>query len=205
MKAASGEDSREAILRAAAEIVTEHGYSGTTIARITAASGLPASSLYWYFEDKDDLLAAVVETSFREFSADLPPLRPLGADRPITTGMRQALVPHLRALMKGPVFAQLGLMMTMEERLLGTKPQVTYAQIRKDVMNALEDWFAANLQARRPDTPRTLPRDLARIVMAFADGLFIVSRADVEVDIERYVDTLMAVLQHAVESTTTSP
>src|SRR3712207_7163102 len=51
--------------RAAAEIAAEHGYAGTTIARITERSGLPASSVYWFFEDKDDLLAAVDRKSTR--------------------------------------------------------------------------------------------------------------------------------------------
>ena len=40
------------------------GYSGTSIAAVSKASGLPPSSIYWHFTDKDDLLAAVIERSY---------------------------------------------------------------------------------------------------------------------------------------------
>ena len=38
--------------------------TGTSIALVSERSGLPASSIYWHFEDKDALIAAVIERSF---------------------------------------------------------------------------------------------------------------------------------------------
>ena len=52
---ANGEESRQRILDAAAEIAGERGYDGTSIALVSERSGLPASSIYWHFEDKDAL------------------------------------------------------------------------------------------------------------------------------------------------------
>ena len=63
-KRADGELSRERILDAATEIAAERGYEGTSIALVSAKCGLPASSIYWHFKDKDDLIAAVIERSF---------------------------------------------------------------------------------------------------------------------------------------------
>src|SRR3954468_20597679 len=63
-KRADGEQSRERILDAATEITAERGYEGTSIGLVSAKCGLPASSIYWHFKDKDDLIAAVIERSF---------------------------------------------------------------------------------------------------------------------------------------------
>src|SRR5690349_22340190 len=64
-----GEQSRERILDAATEIAAERGYEGTSIALVSKKCGLPASSIYWHFKDKDDLIAAVIERSFANWLA----------------------------------------------------------------------------------------------------------------------------------------
>ena len=71
---ANGEQSRERILDAATEVATERGYDGTTISLVSKKSGLPPTSIYWHFADKDDLIAAVIERSFARWLAalDLP-------------------------------------------------------------------------------------------------------------------------------------
>src|SRR5712692_5586943 len=66
-KRANGEASRERILDAAAEIASERGYEGASIALVSERSGLPASSIYWHFEDKDKLIAAVIERSYNRW------------------------------------------------------------------------------------------------------------------------------------------
>ena len=66
---ADGELSRERILDAATEIAAERGYEGTSIALVSAKCGLPASSIYWHFKDKDDLMAAVIERSFGDLAS----------------------------------------------------------------------------------------------------------------------------------------
>jgi len=53
-----GQESRQRIIDATFEIAHEQGYQGTSIAKVSARSGLPASSVYWHFADKADLLAA---------------------------------------------------------------------------------------------------------------------------------------------------
>src|SRR6478609_4813381 len=60
----NGEASRSRILEAATEVAAERGYEGTSIALVSKKCGLPASSIYWHFKDKDDLIAAVIERSF---------------------------------------------------------------------------------------------------------------------------------------------
>jgi AcrR family transcriptional regulator len=60
----NGEVSQQRILDAATEIAAERGYEGTSIGLVSERSGLPASSIYWHFKDKDALIAAVIDHSF---------------------------------------------------------------------------------------------------------------------------------------------
>jgi TetR/AcrR family transcriptional regulator len=53
-------DPTDEILRAAAGLFGELGVGGTTMARIAAEVGLGQSSLYYYFRNKDEVLAALV-------------------------------------------------------------------------------------------------------------------------------------------------
>ena len=70
-RTANGEESRQKILAAATAIAGERGYDGTSIALVSERSGLPASSIYWHFKDKDALLAAVIERSWVQWVAGM--------------------------------------------------------------------------------------------------------------------------------------
>ncbi|WP_132117466.1 TetR/AcrR family transcriptional regulator [Actinocrispum wychmicini] len=51
-------DAREAILDAAATLVTEHGAAAVTMSRIAATAGIGRATLYKYFSDLDAVLSA---------------------------------------------------------------------------------------------------------------------------------------------------
>jgi TetR/AcrR family transcriptional regulator len=48
------------VLRAASALFGTHGVDRTSMAQIAAASGLGASSLYYYFRNRDEIVAALV-------------------------------------------------------------------------------------------------------------------------------------------------
>ena len=54
---------QEAILSAAADEFAANGYSGASLNRIIEAAGISKGSLYYYFDDKADLFASVVEAA----------------------------------------------------------------------------------------------------------------------------------------------
>jgi AcrR family transcriptional regulator len=54
------------MLDAAAVLFDEHGIDGVTVADITSASGLRASTMYQYFANKDDIVWALVSDLFVE-------------------------------------------------------------------------------------------------------------------------------------------
>ena len=57
---AKGRATRERILRAAAELVAEKGAAGMSLDDVRARTGASRSQLYHYFQDRDDLVRAVI-------------------------------------------------------------------------------------------------------------------------------------------------
>ena len=56
-----GEESRQRLIKCAAELFWKNGYSATGISEILKQTGLPKGSFYFYFKSKDDLATAVTE------------------------------------------------------------------------------------------------------------------------------------------------
>ncbi|MCA1850249.1 MAG: TetR/AcrR family transcriptional regulator [Acidobacteria bacterium] len=65
------EDLRRAILDAAAALFLEHGYEGLSMRQIAERIGYSATTIYRYYEDKDDLLFAIVHEGFLRFGRQL--------------------------------------------------------------------------------------------------------------------------------------
>src|ERR1700759_2346375 len=126
-KRADGELSRTRILDAATEIAGERGYEGTSIGLVSAKCGLPASSIYWHFKDKDDLIAAVIESSFNnwlkvwELPEDLVAL-----DRLVGVATCTA-----KAIMDSPDFLRLGLMLALERRPVEPRARAMFIGVRE--------------------------------------------------------------------------
>ena len=75
-----GVQSRRRILEATFDLAQELGYQGTSISKVVARSGLPASSVYWHFADKDALFAAMIHHSFEQWRATLRKWTPPAKD-----------------------------------------------------------------------------------------------------------------------------
>jgi AcrR family transcriptional regulator len=56
-----GRETRERIVRSAAELIAEHGAAGTSLDDVRGATGASKSQLYHYFGDKRGLVEAVVD------------------------------------------------------------------------------------------------------------------------------------------------
>ena len=74
-------ETRERLLRAAADVFAERGYDGTRVADIAAAAGVSNGALYAHFPSKANLLVDALRTHGRRLLADLFAADP---DRSIT-------------------------------------------------------------------------------------------------------------------------
>jgi AcrR family transcriptional regulator len=164
-KRADGELSRERILDAATEIAAERGYEGASIALVSAKCGLPASSIYWHFKNKDDLIAAVIERSFADWlRAWQVPVEGSPQDRLVGLAMQIA-----KALLDSPDFIRLGLMLSLERRPVEPRARAMFLQLRAQTFDQLVE----TMRGFTPDLTDAQVHQLATYAIASADGLFI--------------------------------
>jgi AcrR family transcriptional regulator len=74
-------ETRDRLLRAAADVFAERGYDGTRVADIAAAAGVSNGALYAHFASKAELLVDALRTHGRRVLADMFAADP---DRPVT-------------------------------------------------------------------------------------------------------------------------
>ncbi|MGX7727892.1 TetR/AcrR family transcriptional regulator [Rhodococcus sp. 2H158] len=162
---ANGEESRRRILDAAVEVAAERGYEGTSIALVSKTCGLPASSIYWHFKDKDELIAAVIERSFDTWlSGWTVPDGDNPRERIAALAMQVA-----KTLVDSPDFLRLGLMLTLERRPVEPSARTMFLQVREQARLRLVDAIR-DLAPGLSDGSVAL---LTTYAMAGADGLFI--------------------------------
>ncbi|MFF6979878.1 TetR/AcrR family transcriptional regulator [Streptomyces sp. NPDC008343] len=166
-KRANGMESRQRILDAAVEIAGERGYDGTSIAAVSAKCGLPASSIYWHFKDKDDLIAAVIERSFEAWltAVELP-----GEETGTPLERVTTMAAHVaKSLVDAPDFLRLGLMLALERRPTEPRGRTAFLQVR-DITHRKIAEVAATLF---PGLDEQAVDTLTTYAIAGADGLFV--------------------------------
>ncbi|RUP02612.1 MAG: TetR/AcrR family transcriptional regulator [Mycobacterium sp.] len=165
---ADGELSRTRILDAATEIAAERGYEGTSIGLVSAKCGLPASSIYWHFKDKDDLIAAVIERSFGTWLTawNLSEPTPTANPRELIRGLTEQTA---KALLEAPDFLRLGLMLALERRPAEPRAKTMFIQVRARAFDQLKN----NFRTTMPQLSEANVHQLATYAMAGADGLFV--------------------------------
>jgi AcrR family transcriptional regulator len=165
-----GEASRTRILDAATEIAGERGYEGTSIGLVSTKCGLPASSIYWHFKDKDDLIAAVIERSFGDWLS--------AWQMPVDGTPRARLVAMLsqicRALLDSPDFLRLGLMLALERRPIEPRARAMFIAVRVETHSTI----STTARELFPELTDAQAHQLATYAIAGADGLFIAKEID---------------------------
>lgn len=162
-------NSRERILDAATEVASELGYDGTTIALVSKRAGLPPTSIYWQFTDKDDLIAAVIERSWQRWLAiiDLP--------RSDARARAQEIGRHVAsALVRSPDFLRLGLKLALQKSDNPPLGREIYLASRVQARAQ----FAALVRDAGPDLSEESVELIATYAIAGADGLFMAREVD---------------------------
>ncbi|WP_181804507.1 TetR/AcrR family transcriptional regulator [Streptomyces shenzhenensis] len=181
--------SADRILKAAGELAKTHGVAGTTIAAVCRRSGLPVSSVYWHFEDKDGLFAEVVRHSFADWLVTVPRWE---AEEGTTLGegVRNVLGVSYQTLGMVPDFMRVGMQVLLEKNDTYAKTRRAFLDCRLQVKRMISAW------ARRVEqsAPADQADDIATLVVAFADGSAVGSQIYPDWEPEEYVDLLSGVL-----------
>ena len=146
-------------------MATERGYDGTTISMVSKKSGLPPTSIYWHFTDKDDLIAAVIDRSYQRWLAAIE--LPGGeAARALAFKLGTQVA---KALLDAPDFLRLGLMLALEHRPVEPRAREMFLQVRDNAFHR----FAQIVRDVAPGLDEENVRLLTTYAIAGADGLFI--------------------------------
>ena len=166
-----GRQMRSAIVDAAAGLMYHNGVHATSLDEVLAASGAGKSQLYYYFDDKADLVRAVIERQLDSVLASQPALNHITSWAGVETWMTQILDAHSEP--GGPFACPLGTMAAELKNDEAFRPTVDAAF--REWENRLTAGLAA-LQAAGELESEADPRSLATMVIAALQGGMLVAR-----------------------------
>ncbi|WP_169702012.1 TetR/AcrR family transcriptional regulator [Janibacter terrae] len=185
--------SRDRILVAAAEVARERGVTGATIAAVCKRSGLPVSSLYWYFSDKDALFAEVVRTSFARWLAESPGWGAQPGD--VLDHVGQILQATEETLRRRPSFLNIGMQVLLETGEDTRQTRQAYLDVRAQTLTMLIVWLERALgQVADPQ----LTMDVAVLVRALSEGLVVAGEAFDDFAAAEVIDLFLPMIQTVI-------
>lgn len=195
-KRADGAASTEKILEAAAQIAGERGYHGTTIKAVSQRSGLPASSIYWHFANKDELIAAVIDRSYHEWAAALDRTEPVVAADDAEANLFPGLMRRVGATLdEFGDFLRLGLLLILDRDPDEPTARARFLEVRETSRAQLRRLYRRLFDDLDDDQIGRL----AVLTLVLADGAFIARDAD-HLDRDEVYDLLAtAILGTAAE------
>lgn len=101
-----GDRRRHQILAAAARCFSEHGFHGTGIARICDAAGMSPGHVYHYFENKESIIAAIVEQSLEQTLASTAAIRETNDDEAALSAQLAKIVQRHLSLETGRLYLE---------------------------------------------------------------------------------------------------
>jgi AcrR family transcriptional regulator len=180
VKRPAEDDSRQRIISAAFELMSERGYAGTSISMITKRSGLPASSTYWHFGSKEALLASVVEYSAHQWLATQPRWDSLTGTP--TERLSQMLDRAAADAPDSEPFLRILVLLALEQ----SHSEESMAVIRR-VRHAARAGFRRAFKEIFVSADDAQARDLSATVAAFAlavsDGIFLATQIEHDTDV----------------------
>ena len=163
--------SRERILDAAFDVICDDGYSGATMAKVAKKAELPVGSVYWHFENKDLLLAALIETSFERWHSQVAAtLQPLPGE---------LFEQHIERIFGSSEagrqydaadFWRLGVILSVEKSVREQVARERFLKIRQKQRAELAAWWRSTMPAAVVAHDPDLPERLSGFTLALQDG-----------------------------------
>lgn len=182
--------SKQQILEAALNLAVEKGYVGTTMADVSAESGLPIGSVYWHYKNKEQLFVELLEHCFAEWqriNTDAPHTVRSRVERGIAGSAGTPPADYTRE----EAFLKVAMLLALDKKLggLGQESMVhqKYVEIRRGMFEVL----VAQMSGLVPDDVLAqfpeLPERLTILSLALTDGFFLHASSAVGKDFDSYV------------------
>ncbi|MFG1943893.1 TetR family transcriptional regulator [Nonomuraea sp. NPDC048826] len=190
-------ETRERLLRAAAEVFAERGYDGTRVADIAAAAGVSNGALYAHFGSKAELLVAALRAHARQLLADL------FADDPDRSATELLLAMGRQLPRRRDARGYL-----LVEALVAARRDADVARPTGDYVGERADWIAGLVRVAQGDgeLDRGLsPQAVAHFCLALSIGSALVPPDLHAVDEADWAALLSRVVTGLAPSDTTAP
>lgn len=167
-----GDETRQRILEATLEIAAERGYDGTTVSLVTERTGMPASSVYWHFTNKDELLAETLEYSYQLWRESSHTWESVDPDADASHNIADQILKAGKSLVDRPEFWRLGLMLALDRRIIEPAAKRRFLEVRANSIALITAWWHDALPAALASDIE-FARRMARLQVAVMDGLFV--------------------------------
>ncbi|QSB13849.1 TetR family transcriptional regulator [Natronosporangium hydrolyticum] len=195
------EDARRAqIVTSAVETLAEHGYAGTSLARIATRVGISKGVISYHFAGKDELIEQLVEQIYGRISAFVAP----EVKREQTVVRRLAARFRALANYASTHRAEMVALTEIFNNLRDSNGQLRYGDgYNEDLYQQLEEEFRAGQatgELRSFDT-----RVMAVTAQAAIDAMIAYSDTNPDHDIGAHASELALLFEHAIKAPTTAP
>jgi len=187
---------RARILETALQVISQYGYNGTTMAKVASNAALPIGSVYWHFENKDLLLAAMIDEGFsrwrNEALANNKPRPGEGFVEHVTRIFGSTANPKYFAA----DFWRLGVILSVEKSVPEQTARGQFLKIREAQRDELTAWWRETLSPQLLERVPDLPSKLSKFTLAMQDGNAIAGASGESLD--DFQATLASCLIHLV-------
>ena len=181
---------RQQILDAAAECFARKGFHRSTMHEICQMAELSPGAVYRYFRSKDEIIEAMEEQG-RQHSAAV--IDAITSERIETLDVLEGLVDvffsKLEDVRDCAVHIEL-----WAEALSNPRIKEMVVRIDDSIRDAFSQRIVARAQQRGEINPELDADTVARVLMAFWDGLVLQKTLDPQVDIRKYVAVMKAMI-----------
>jgi AcrR family transcriptional regulator len=167
------QSSRERILAAATELFATRGYAGAGVDRLAERSGIAKTAIYYYFGNKEGLLAAVLERTATEWIEAIQEAARQAGD---PAGRLERALAGMRSMLEErPWIYKLFQILTLE--VADEKPEIrdTLQGIVRRARAAITDGMREALGVEVPDAD-----GVAGLMLAALDGIALGRQIDPE-------------------------
>lgn len=161
---AQGERSRAKLLRAAAKLFAERGYAGTSVDDVCREAKVVKSAVYWHFESKEGLLAAVLDDVSNAWLGRIA--ASVADSEDPREHLRRTIATLREAVVEGPDFLGLLHGMALERARLSKSTRAVLVGVQERARAAIADSIARAIGTR----PNGLD-EIAALVISTFDGL----------------------------------
>lgn len=192
----ASEMSKRAILEAVLSQVVKAGYEGTTMADVARAAGLPIGSVYWHFQNKEQLFVELLDYCFevwKQTDVSIDGMR----DR-LRRSISESAAASASLDEPAAAFWSIGLVFAFERRLQDNLARQRYLAIREEMFQLVTDRVRASYPGVPEEVLAELAVDMAVMGRALTDGFRVAAAAGDDIDFRRYAELAADALEFLV-------